>query len=1108
MYRRNPSCFFLSCLKALRYAFRFKLLPIFKVITVLVCAITLHESAKAQILYYQDSFFGGVTAGGYAPVYNGAGTGTIQLHIPANATIRKAILFAGDYHSLTPLTVTLNGSQFTFNDLNAVTPGFNSIYNSPATVHAIDVSNAITPSQQTQTLTIPSQIASPAGRFTDFYILVTYQMPTTFKTRVSVFLNQLNFSGRLDYTLPVSFHAQGKSPLGLAIYGGYICELSDGEDIRCNGNFLGTIYGPEPNSGICGGPFANFYYDNITLHGLGSDNEDLPMGKADALSDIRTLVKPLDNTLQLNTSGYLNSSNTSNSIWGVILVDGDLQCNGLLAVKPSFLNFTPMTLCSSKDSLKGYITNSGCDTFVIDTILFRGQDYSSKGFRTGRLAPGATMFYTIYLMPSQTIGGTNGSVEITWHSLHDLTLTQTITTIIMSGSVGYGLGVLSETSAGLHFLPMTICSSKDSLKGFITNTGCDSLVIDQASLLPGTDYSMSGLQTGKLAPGDTIYFTVYLTPHSKGAKNSSMKIVAHSLHTPLPSTTKMLSLTGSVGDGKGVLSAQPPTLNFAKKTICSAIDSLDGFITNTGCDTLIIDNALLLSSPGYSTKGLNSGSLAPGDTEKFIIYLTPQTKGTINGSIQIAAHSINNIADSSSITLVIKGSVGDGTGILAVSPASLDFAPMTICSSRDSISGFITNLGCDTLIITDASLIGAKDYSASGLQTGSIAPGDTEHFSIYLKPLTKGAKTGSVSIAAHSINNVSDSTFKMLPLRGSIGNGIATINFLSDSLNFGLRSLCVPQDSLITFFNSGCDTLRIDSATIRGLGFGIGTLVLPLLIPPGDTGMIPLVILLDTIGRKPLSEGVISIWGNDADKSKQAKLVCKYKYPLMHHIYLMPSKITATAGDSIEFELHSDEDLADTKTIEVDLNENTDLLEYLTSAGNNFVTFTNGHLHIAGAPMISNMSGTVAKLRFKVYLSADSIDRLTLKNLQLNSNEPTFTPCNDVLEENQSVFTYNSLCGDVSLENYLHGKLPFDNMSVHPNPAFAGLMLELDSRQEQDISIIISGALGQKVFRQMLHIGKGKLQNSLDVSTLASGTYTIGIEGAGRRASAHFIKNK
>jgi hypothetical protein len=301
-----------------------------------LCCILHATVLPAQKLYYYDEFNGGVTAGGYGPNYDGSGTGQIKLHIPANATIRKATLFAGDHHSATSLTVTLNNIPFVFSTSTAVISGFHSNYGSPASIHAIDIQAAINPANQIQTLVVPPQ-SGPGGRFADFYVVVEYQFPGSFRTRISMFLDTIDFQPEEIYSaLPISRHTSGNNDLGLAMYTGYLCgDTFDGEFVTCNGNALGQIFGPEKNSGLCAGPFANFYYENGALNGLGDDDPDLKMNGDDVLANIRSLVKPGDQSIDLRFDHTQGNSPSDNSIWGVIIVDGDTNCtNFSIQLKP------------------------------------------------------------------------------------------------------------------------------------------------------------------------------------------------------------------------------------------------------------------------------------------------------------------------------------------------------------------------------------------------------------------------------------------------------------------------------------------------------------------------------------------------------------------------------------------------------------------------------------------------------------------------------------------------------------------------------------------------------------------------------------------------------
>ena len=499
--------------------------------------------------YYFDEFAGGVTAGGYAPYYAGSGTGTIQLHFPYNATVRQAFLFAGDHHCTTPLTLTLNGKEFTFNDSNIVTPGFYSFYappGEPAYIHAVDVRSAIDPAQPAQTLSVPDQTAT-GQRFTDYYLLVTYNVPGHTISRVSMFLDTTGFDTVMNYTLPVINHSGSTTNLSLGLYTGYICASDDAEDIFCNGTKLGNIYGPEKNSGGCAGPYANFYYDNGILHGLGDDNADLQMTHADALSNIRTLVNPNDSFLTLQFV-HTGTRNKDNSIWGVVLVDGDTGCSEVSAVSadPPQINFNPRTICAGADSITELLTNTGCDPLVISAASLTGDpDYSAPGLQSMIIRPHDSMRVTVYLTP-HTKGPKQGSLWLTSYSINDPA--DSIKNVIkLNGTIGDGPGVLNCFPAMMSFQKINLCSSGDSVPGFIVNTGCDTAYIDGTSLT-ASEYTSSILQPGGVAPQDTMKFTIYLTPQSIGIKQGRFILNWHSIGSPPLPVSDTVSIDAEVED--------------------------------------------------------------------------------------------------------------------------------------------------------------------------------------------------------------------------------------------------------------------------------------------------------------------------------------------------------------------------------------------------------------------------------------------------------------------------------------------------------------------------------------------------------------------------------
>jgi hypothetical protein len=617
----------------------------------------------AQQLYFYDEFSGGVTAGGYSPGTAKAGIGAIQINVPVGATIRKALLLAGNHHNVNPVTVELNKVPFTFSiPTTVITRGFYSSYGSPATVHAIDVTKAIDQSKPGQILKVPFQTLSLAN-YSDFYLVVLYETTNLPKVRVSIFVDTLDFQATMNYTLPISTHSKSTGDLSLGIIAGYMCDPTDAEDITCNGKLLGTIWGPENNSGTCSGPYANFYYENALLHGLGDDNEDQQMQRVDALSNIRSLVNPGDKKLQLSCTHIPSSQGqVNNSIWGVVIVDGD--------------------------------------------------------------------------------------------------------------------------------------------------TGCISRAV-------------------------------------------------------------------------------------------------------------------------------------------------------------------------------------------------------------------------------------------------SVYP---------------------------------------------------------DSIDFGQAPLCTSFDTIITLYNTGCAELQIDSAHLAGAGFTISNVTFPIIIPPGDSSKITISGVLDTIGGKITSTATVNIAAH-ADNTL-APLVVKrsYIYPKTYSISLQPSVIIAHTGDSIEFEIKTDADLSTAKTLDFDLTGNSDLLEFISSKGYNSLTYSNGHIHITGNPFITMMDGVINSIRFKVYLAKDSIAKLDISNLALDSNGTTIIPCiASIASISGADFHYRFECGETTIGYYLGtGTLP--KLSIYPNPAVTALNIDFESPIESDLSISISNMLGEHVADQSYHILSGHFKTTLDIAPLHSGMYFITIHGANTLLVSEFMK--
>lgn len=129
-----------------------------KAVSCLLGFVWMAGSVFAQQKLYEATFNGGVVTGGYSPGIQGpANSGSFNVSIPAGSTIRQAYLIAGRVGSAPNITVTLNGTPFTFDSSNVFTSGFTTIYGGASAVHAIDVTASINAATTAYTIAVPTQ---------------------------------------------------------------------------------------------------------------------------------------------------------------------------------------------------------------------------------------------------------------------------------------------------------------------------------------------------------------------------------------------------------------------------------------------------------------------------------------------------------------------------------------------------------------------------------------------------------------------------------------------------------------------------------------------------------------------------------------------------------------------------------------------------------------------------------------------------------------------------------------------------------------------------------------------------------------------------------------
>lgn len=261
--------------------------------------ILLWHSANCQLLYYQDTWKGGVTGAGFSTGL-GAGTGVFNIYIEPGSTIRKAFLLNYTQGFPSEGFVKLNNQIFKFdkNDQAICVNSPNHPYATPVCVNIKDITLYINPLVTNYQAEIPvNDYGHINWGYWSLYLVVLYDNPAMPETNFVMLLNDKDLTGNVNYNPSGLSPVNTTYPVGFAIYsdrGG--CSWGPNK-FFFNTNLLGSICGDSSLNNCYGcGTQAHFYYQNNALYGLDDDVANNSMNGGDALADV---------------SAYLNNNATN-----------------------------------------------------------------------------------------------------------------------------------------------------------------------------------------------------------------------------------------------------------------------------------------------------------------------------------------------------------------------------------------------------------------------------------------------------------------------------------------------------------------------------------------------------------------------------------------------------------------------------------------------------------------------------------------------------------------------------------------------------------------------------------------------------------------------------
>ncbi len=357
---------------------------------------------------------------------------------------------------------------------------------------------------------------------------------------------------------------------------------------------------------------------------------------------------------------------------------------GLLSVGPDSISFAPLTICAKADSKRGYITNNGCDSLAVTSIVLNSNPQLSLVNRETPflLAPGDSEEYTIVLSPTLK-GIVEAQLTINTRNMHGAKRAM-IASIPITAEITNGTRLLVCENDTVDFGNRRICDEPDTTITY-RNRGCDTVTISSMTLTgDGFDLDEHSMPI-HIAPDEKIQLRVRSRIDTTDSNRVSFGILTVVSNSEVTTTdvicNRKFVYPSSIHTALSLLRAKATSgdtiaLEIALESTLADIKEFDGELSY---------NQDLLTYIGYESKNSvtltdghlnikNDASLEMSTTLYFRATLTTES----SSNIELTSCKLNSTDPSYSDCIV------------TISGGTVPFDYESICGDR-TLSGYLRN---------------------------------------------------------------------------------------------------------------------------------------------------------------------------------------------------------------------------------------------------------------------------------------------------------------------------------------------------------------------------------------------------------------------------------
>ncbi len=557
-----------------------------------------------------------------------------------------------------------------------------------------------------------------------------------------------------------------------------------------------------------------------------------------------------------------------------------------------------------------------------------------------------------------------------------------------------------------------------------------------------------------------------------------------------------------------ILIPDQPELDLGDVSLCAAPKDTVVPIHNFGCDTVVVRGDNTTWKAGWSASDPTFPIVLPPDSGFFVrVRFTPQTGSAPRQYVTFTFDAPGKPGETS-VDMILNASTSYPAATFALTGTSLNAGALSSCFGDTTISTSISNVGCDTMVISNAQLNGDAAFAIEVIPDSLIAVNASTAFKIRFEPRTKGMHSATLSFHVQSKNGNDAGRDTTITIAG-IGTATpSTVSLPITSITFPQHIAgCENDSATISLTNTSCKAIVIDSAILTSPSFsrrGPGGGPVGDTLTPNSTWVTTLLYLPQTIGDNSSSLRIFYHGDDGTEHDTAIALNATAIAPPSLAVYLHPGMLTAkdtghvhipiyaigTGGTaslqslalrSISFRLSMPADLLTPVAVTSTLDSGTPTLLADRSGAN---------ISIPLPPSFTPTTETeIARLDCEAYLTDVMSGKVALSGV---ATEPAPSKCYTLTSDTLTTmtFAYAPGCDDTLLSRVVNERI-FKVESIVPNPAKNEIWVRILNFGDP-----VAGDLYDALGHHALGVSDVR-STSIPVTSLPSGTYYLRLSSGG-----------